>query len=109
MVDLDPELVLHALSLLPAGAQARAAQVCKLFFLLVAEIGRVSSFMASSVGPLGSIVASTQLEAPPTMGILFSKDSLDEDALGRLAQQVARAPVLAANWWHKRSSPHAGP
>ena len=76
LIDLDPELLLQAIEMLSAKHQASAAQVCKLFAILVHETARTTSFIASAVGPLKGAMQelNPRLEAQPTLGILFSED-----------------------------------
>ena len=74
LADLDPELLMTALARLTSREQARSSLVCKLFAVIVAEIGRTTSFMASTVGPLTSVVADLEptLKAAPTIGLCFT-------------------------------------
>ena len=90
LLDLEPELILQALSTLSASDQARARHTCKLFAIIVDEIARTTSFMASVVGPMSTAVSdlSPMLEAQPTMGILFTKDEESEGSLADLARKL---------------------
>ena len=90
LLDLDPELLLAALATLPALSHATARAACKLFAVIIDEISRTTSFLTSSVGPFQSIVAevSPQLEAQPTLGILFSKDLVSRGDLQCLANKL---------------------
>jgi len=89
-MDLDPEIIFHALEGLCASDQARARLTCKLFAVVIEEVTRTASFMASAVGPLDAVFEelSPSLKAPPTMGILFSKDDVDSSALSKAALQL---------------------
>ena len=82
ILDLDPELLLHAIEYLSAKHQARAAQTCKLFAILVHEVARTTSFLASAVGPLSSTLQELdpRLESMPTLGILFTEDDYAGDS-----------------------------
>ena len=93
ILDLDPELLLHAIKFLPAKHQAAATQSCKLFAILVHEISRTTSFLASAVGALSSTLLEleTRLEAQPTMGIVFSEDNYHTNST-ELAAFAANLP-----------------
>lgn len=91
LFDLDPELLLVALEGLCAKDQARARWTCKLFYVLLDEVTKTASYLASAVGPLSSVYAelSPRLEAQPTLGVLFSMADMGNDqALANLAKQL---------------------
>ena len=95
LLDLDPELLLVAVQFLPAADQGRAAQACKLFAILVHEIGRTKSFMVGAVAPLDGLVKRSladHLGAAPTMGILFSQEALNADLASEMGATDAAGP-----------------
>ena len=90
LVDLDPEILLQALEHLPAKSQAAARRTCKLFYVLIDEIGRTTSYLTSAVSSLSSVVSdlAPQLEAQPTLGILFAKDDVPDGKLEQLSKSL---------------------
>lgn len=90
VLDLDPEHLLLGFETLSAREQATAKATCKLFYILIDEIGRTTSFLTSAVGQLSGVVGelSPRLEAKPSMGILFSKDDVAAGDLKKLARKL---------------------
>ena len=70
LLELDPELLLHALESLPAVDQARAAQSCKLLYILVHELNRSSSFMISALAPIERVLQVIRSLTPLTPSLL---------------------------------------
>ena len=69
LLELDPELLLHALESLPAVDQARAAQSCKLLYILVHELNRSTSFMISALAPIERVLQVIRSLTPLTRSL----------------------------------------
>ena len=97
LFDLDPELILEALATLPARDQAKARLTCKLFHVLVAEIARTTTFMKGHYGSAGEIgffdEVNSHLETAPSMGILFSENTLPEAFIEEHVQKYLPYPM----------------